>query len=331
MKDTDKTFIKKLQEQIPNNISNIDEVASTLGISYDAAYRRLTGKVSITLDEAVSLSKKFDISLNSLFEVNEQNSYLIRESKPISNISDFKSYFERLHKELSPLVGRDDASILFGARELPMFYFFEDPLLIRFKIFIWFTILKVTPLNKRINFNDFVISDPMIEAAQKVKKAYNNVNVTEVWSFGSINNVLQQLLYLYKMKQINQSDAILIGNALTKELKKIEEKTSMGSKQEKRNFELYSNELIMMNNSMIIRYKDKLSFGYPYALLRFFLINNQKACKAQETYIYEQMRHATCITNTSIKEHATFFNRKYDKIKQVLNVIDNEENKPLFL
>jgi plasmid maintenance system antidote protein VapI len=331
MKDTDKTFIKKLQEQIPNNISNIDEVASTLGISYDAAYRRLTGKVSITLDEAVSLSKKFDISLNSLFEVNEQNSYLIRESKPISNISDFKSYFERLHKELSPLVGRDDASILFGARELPMFYFFDDPLLIRFKIFIWFTILKVTPLNKRINFNDFVISDPMIEAAQKVKKAYNNVNVTEVWSFGSINNVLQQLLYLYKMKQINQFDAILIGNALTKELKKIEEKTSMGSKQEKRNFELYSNELIMMNNSMIIRYKDKLSFGYPYALLRFFLINNQKACKAQETYIYEQMRHATCITNTSIKEHATFFNRKYDKIKQVLNVIDNEENKPLFL
>jgi plasmid maintenance system antidote protein VapI len=331
MKDTDKTFIKKLQEQIPNNISNIDEVASTLGISYDAAYRRLTGKVSITLDEAVSLSKKFDISLNSLFEVNEQNSYLIRESKPISNISDFKSYFERLHKELSPLVGRDDASILFGARELPMFYFFDDPLLIRFKIFIWFTILKVTPLNKRINFNDFVISDPMIEAAQKVKKAYNNVNVTEVWSFGSINNVLQQLLYLYKMKQINQSDAILIGNTLTKELKKIEEKTSMGSKQEKRNFELYSNELIMMNNSMIIRYKDKLSFGYPYALLRFFLINNQKACKAQETYIYEQMRHATCITNTSIKEHATFFNRKYDKIKQVLNVIDNEENKPLFL
>ena len=311
MKNISDPFIIKLKEKIPKNISITDEVASILGINYDAAYRRLTGKVVFSINEAVHLSKKLDISLNELFEIGESNSYLIRETQPIKNLNDFYGYFESLHKELAPLANNDDASILFGARELPMFYLFHDPLLIRFKVFIWFSILNITPLNKRINFKNFIISDRMIKMSQKVGEIYNNINVTEMWSFGSINNILQQLFYLYNMRQINAADAKNICDNLKLELKEIERSTLNGTNSLKRKFKLYSNELIMMNNSMILKYKNKLHFGYPYALLRFFIIDNQKACKAQE--------------------HAAFFNKKYDKIKQVLAVINNEESKPLFL
>ena len=63
-----------------------------------------------------------------------------------------------------------------------------------------------------------------------------------------------------------------------------------------------------------------------------YLINvTQEACKDQELYIKEQMQHATCVSNTSTKEHAAFFNSKYDKIQQVIAVMNNEEHKPLFL
>ncbi len=331
MKNISKFFIIKLKEKIPKHISVTDEVASILGLNYDAAYRRLTGKVIFNINEVVLLSKTLDISLNELFEVGESNSYLIRETAPIKTLNDFYGYFESLYNELAPLANNDDASILFGARELPMFYFFNNPLLIRFKVFLWFSILKVTPLNNRINFKDFLITDKMIESAQKVGKAYNKINVTEIWSFGSINNVLQQLLYLYNMQQIDSYDAKNICKILIDEFKKIEESTFNINQNTERKFELYHNELIMMNNSMILKHKNKLHFGYPYALLKFFIIDNQKACRAQEIYIKEQMRHATCITNTSSKEHARFFNHKYAKIEQVLAIIDNEENKPLFL
>ena len=331
MRNISESFIVKLKDKIPTNISVTDEVASVLGMNYDAAYRRLTGKVTFSINEAVLLSKVFDISLNELFEVGESNSYLIRETPSVESLKDFYTYFENLNDQLTPLMNNDDASVLFGARELPMFYFFHNPLLIRFKVFVWFSILKVTPLNKRINFKDFVISDRMIASAQKVGKAYNNINLTEIWSFGAINNVLQQILYLYNMRQIDAVDAGIICEELKIELKKIEKSTLNGKKIKERKFELYSNELIMMNNSMILKYKNKLSFGYPYALLKFFIIKNQEACKAQETYIIEQMRYSTCITNTSTREHVTFFNHKYDKIKQVLAIINNEENKPVFL
>jgi len=331
MYSSNNVFIQKVKEKIPKNISVIDEVASMLGINYDAAYRRMNGKVAFNIDEVTLLAKKFDISLNELFEVGESNSYLVRETKPIESLNDFYGYFDSLYKELSPLENNPEASILFGARELPMFYFFNNPLLTRFKIYIWFTILKVTPLSKRIDFKDFIISDKMIESAKKVGKTYSNINLTEMWSFGATNNILQQLLYLYRMRQIEALDAVNICDSLKIELKKIEETTFNGIENKTRKFELYSNELIMMNNSMIFKYKDKMQFGYPYALLKFFIIDNQKACKAQETYIKEQMRYARCITNTSTKDHASFFNHKYDKINQLLAVINNEENKPLFL
>jgi hypothetical protein len=331
MNKTDLVFIELLQKKIPDNISMIDEVASILGINYDAAYRRLNAKVPFSLKESVTLSKKFDISLNKLFEVGEQQSYLVRETKPINTVNDFTNYLKNLSEEFKSLIGKEDASILFSARELPMFYFFHQPILTKIKIFIWFTILKVTPLNKRIHFSDFILTDAMIAIAKEVGEAYQKINVTEMWSFGAINNVLQQLLYLHDMRQIDVNDVEIICKALVVELKQVENNTLNGNNKNGRKYELYSNDLIMMNNSMILDYKGKLRFGYPYALLKFFVIENQEACKEQKAFILEQTRHATCLTNTSAKTHAQFFNYKYDKIARVLAVINNKENRPTFL
>lgn len=331
MNDTQKVFISILKEKIPFNISAIDEIASVLGVNYDAAYRRLTGKVAINLEESILLAKKFDISLNDLFKVGEANTYLIRESSTVKSIDDINIYLKKLFKELSYLVDREDDSILYNTRDLPMFYFFNNPLLIHFKVFIWFSILKADPLEKRTIFDNFKISDEIVLNALKIGGIYNRINVTEMWSYGAINNVLQQLIYFHKMRQISLENVVNICNALTQEIKKIENKTINGGRLGHRNYELYSNDLLMMNNSIILKSKDKIVFAYPYALLKYFRIENQKTCKLQENYILEQMQHATCISKASTREHTTFFNLKYDKIKQVLAVIKNEETKPVFL
>lgn len=331
MKKIDTAFIELLKKKIPNNISATEEIACTLGINYDAAYRRLNNKVSFNLNEIVLLAKKFDISLNRLFEVGDKLSYLVKSTYSIQNINDFKTYLKSLTTEMLPLTGKKDSSITFSARELPMFYFFEQPILIRFKIFIWFNILKVTPVNKRISFTNFVISEEMIGLAKEARETYNQINQVEMWSFGTLNNVLQQLLYLFRMRQLSLTEATEICDALTIEIKNVEAKTQTKNNSTLNSFTLYFNELFMMNNSIILKNKDKLRFAYPYALLKYFQIDNQEACREQEAYIIEQMRHAINLSNTSTKEHASFFNYKYDKIKQVLLVMQNEDEKPVFL
>jgi len=331
MKTIDEIFIDLLRHKIPKNISATEEIAATLGINYDAAYRRLNNKVSFNLKETVILSKKYDISLNKLYEVGESNSYMIKSSSPIQKIDDFGYYLTKFRDDLLPLAGKEDASITFSTRELPMFYFFEQPILIHFKMYIWFFILKETPISKRIHFQDFVISNKIIALAKSARKTYNDINTTEMWSFGALNNVLQQLIYLYRMQQISFDNAAEICQALILEIKNVEIKTQKREHSKFNSFKLYSNELFMMNNSMILKNKDKIRFTYPYALLKYFIINSQEACLEQEAYINEQKRHSIYISNTSTKEHALFFNDKFNRIEQALLVMKNEEEKPIFL
>lgn len=331
MNKIDQIFIDLLKQKIPENISATEVIAAALGINYDAAYRRLNNKVSFNLKETVILSKKYDISLNNLYEVGESNSYLIKSSKPIESLNDFSDYLAKVNDDLLPLVGKEDASITFSTRELPMFYFFEQSILIHFKMYIWLFILIKTPISKRIHFQDFVVSDDIIARARSARKTYDNINVTEMWSFGALNNILQQLLFLFRMQLISLENATEVCNALVLEIKNVEIKTQKREHSKVNSFKLYSNELFMMNNSMILKNKNKIRFTYPYALLKYFIINSQEACLEQEAYIDEQKSHSINVSSTSIKEHALFFNSKYEKIKQVLLVMKNEEEKPVFL
>ena len=57
-------FVNKIRALLPAEKSIFEEVSAVLNISYDAAYRRVNSKTSITLEEAVLLAKHFKISLN---------------------------------------------------------------------------------------------------------------------------------------------------------------------------------------------------------------------------------------------------------------------------
>lgn len=323
-------FIESIKNRISNNLSPIDEIADLLNLNYDAAYRRLNGKVSFSLDEAVQIAKKFDISLNELFTLGSTDSYVVTQSKSIINMNDINSYLENIYEEMKFLANRDDASVLFAAREFPMFYFFLDPILIKFKLYSWFYIQNIIPIKKRISFEHFTPTDSLINNAKKVGTLYNSINLTEIWSFGALNNVLQQLIYFFSIRQISYEEVESICMALTHKLKELEEYTS-NNHANPRKYQLYNNDVMMNNNAMVLNYKGLKKFAYPYTLLKFFTITDQKACTEQESYLINQLQYCTNITHTNIKEHSAFFNHKYDKISQCISVIRNKNNAPLFL
>ena len=76
-------FIKFLKAKSQDNTSFVDELASVLDIGYDAAYRRINNKTSLTLEESVKLARHYKISLNKLFEVGSQHTILAELSPGI--------------------------------------------------------------------------------------------------------------------------------------------------------------------------------------------------------------------------------------------------------
>jgi hypothetical protein len=317
-------FITTLKKSIPHLMSPVDGVANVLDISYDAAYRRISGRVPFSLSEAVKLAEYYKLSLNDYILSREFKSYVVRESQPIHNMDDFATYLRNVNSEIQHLVGREEAHILFASRELPMFYFFSDPLLVKLKIYLWNFLNNIHSPQERVPFSDFVIPDKMLKDALKLGKNYRKVNMTEIWSYGAVNNVIQQMIYLFKMRQFTPHDIHTMANALRNELKKLEKETLL-NKQTNRDYKMYFNEIVMNNNAIIITYKGVKKFYYPYTLLKFFVIDDQSACKEQENYLLSQLQYCVEVTNTNLEAHAHFFNSKYDKIDYMLNIIDSSD------
>ena len=71
-------FIQYLKEKAQDNTSFAEEIASVLDIGYDAVYRRINLKTSLSLEESVKLAKHYRISLNKLFEVGSQTSKVLK-------------------------------------------------------------------------------------------------------------------------------------------------------------------------------------------------------------------------------------------------------------
>lgn len=316
-------LLNNVLKKIDKNLSTVDNIANVLNINYDAAYRRLNGKVKLSLEEAVLLANHFNISLNELFCLKDKGSFTIKETEPINTIHDFGLYLQNVYNDLSILHNKPDSYVLFASREFPMFYFFNNEHLIKLKIYLWFNLLKITPVNKRIHYDEFIVTDKIIENAKKVGALYNKLNITEIWSVGALNNILMQIIYFNKLNQISLTESKIMMEELKNAVRKIEEKTFS----EEFNFQLYQNDIIMNNNAIIIDINGNKKFFYPYTLLKYFTISDPKACIEQENYIREQLLYCTKITRTNIKDHTLFFEDKFQKIDDAYQYIIHESNK----
>ena len=69
-------FFKYIKSKSNDNTSFVEEIAGVLDIGYDAAYRRVNLKTSISLEESVTLARHYKVSLNKLFEVGNQNTVI---------------------------------------------------------------------------------------------------------------------------------------------------------------------------------------------------------------------------------------------------------------
>ncbi len=327
----DNQLIESLKKNCNKNISFIDEVASVLDINYDAAYRRVNSKTKISLEDAIKLSKHFNVSLIELYNYDEQDKFIISKTKEIYTAEDLENYFNRLSKNLKVLKNNKSSSILYCAKDLPIYYTLKNDLLSKFKIYVWLYILNNNSENKYISFEKFTIPSSLLIAAHNAGKAYDNVEITEIWNYGIVNSIINQISYFYETKLLNYNNAIRICDDLMETINIIEKEVHLGQRSDtsRTKFNLYHNELLLLNNNILMKTKDQKMLISPYSLLRYYLIEDQKTCEKFETFMTEQIGFSKLISNTSIKETMLFFKPKKDRIEKLKDRIELIRQFPL--
>jgi hypothetical protein len=305
-------LLKNIRKRLSENESINDEIASILNISYDAAHRRVSGKSKFSIDETVQLAHHYNISLDSLFF--QKGKIIIEKTIEITNLAEMLEYFKKSAQNIEYLTKDPNTTLYYSAKDIPLFYFMDVSILSKFKVYVWLNLLN--PKTSSVTFENFVIDESFMEPMRKAKAVYEKVKVKEVWNDTTINSSLQQIMYFYEAGLLHIKSA----NALFSDLKRVVNNIKEKCKNE--DFDIYYNELILLNNNLLFDTNGKLTLFVPYTLLGYFITDNEESCQNVHNFFNQQIINSKPLNLSGIKEQNIFFNkviRKIDYYKEQLN------------
>lgn len=313
------TFIDYLKAELPENTSTIEAVATALGISYDAAHRRVSLKSKFSLDETIVLSKYFNLSLDRLFEATSSIFLTVEKTKNIETEMELQLYFEDSYNSLFPLLKQKNCSILYSAKDIPLFYNLDGNALSNFKYYVWLKLLN--PKLANISFENFAPISTLIEAGKKLGSLYKNLNTVEIWDITSINSTLKQIHFYFHAGQVSVNSALHLCGLLKKLIDEIALKLIDKSSE----FKLYYNELHLMNNNVLVKTQNAQMLYVPFTLLSYYKTSDKLTCKEAEDFLKKQLRNSKLLNTAGEKERNTFFNKIYAKIDALKKLIETTQ------
>jgi len=326
-----KEFIQSLKSNASNNTSFVDEVATVLDIGYDAAYRRINLKTNLTLKESVTLAKHFNISLNKLYEVGSQDTILAERSPRIINQEHLESYFTESINNLIPLTKLKSASIIYSAKDIPLFYTLKDSFLTRYKIFVWLKFTNKEMTKNKISFDDFIKTIPssLLEKAFELGTTYNYINIVEFWNDNTINGTIQQIIYYYESQLLSKELALKICDDLEDIVNHVEKQTiqqSIINSKNNASYNLYKSDLLTMSNIILVKTTHKKAIFIPYTVLEYLKIEHRDTCDIMEDFFERQMTNSKLLVHSGEKDRTLFFNKMHQKINKLRERITIDEN-----
>ncbi len=323
-------FISYLKSKVPDNTSFVDDIASVLDIGYDAAYRRINLKTSLSLEESVKLARHYKISLNNLFEVGNSNSILTEISQKPHNEQALELWFKQSLQNALPLTKVKDAVIIWSGKDLSLFRSLTDSYLTRYKMYVWLKDLNVEMAKNKISFDDWMETIPssLIQSAVDLGNIYKYINITELWSDNSINGTLQQVLYYFEAGLVSKDIALRICDDIDEVINNIETETiqqSINDQENEKFFHLYKHDLHNLTNAVMIITPLQKIFFYPFTVLSYFKVEHEDTCNMMYEFLQKQMSNSKLLATSGERDRIIFFKTIHQKISITKERINMEE------
>ena len=305
-------LLKAIQKKVQNK-SLLDEIAKVLGISYDAAHRRISLKSKFSIDETILLCNHFAIAMDTLFR--KENKYILDKTNTIKSITDFKAYLEKSISLLQPY-NNQNSCIYYSAKDIPLHYTLGGSLFSKFKIYVWLNILTS---DQNLSFENFIMDAPLLQESSRLVQIFETNKRIEIWNDTTINSSLQQMYYFYEAGLLHYNNALSIIEDIKNIILKIEEEV----RNDCSSFELFYNELLLLNNTVLFTNERQASFFIPHNMLSYYVTSDAKICNEEKEFIFNQLKNSMSISKAGKKDQKIFFNRMYQKIDFYTSKIKN--------
>jgi len=308
-------LLKAIRKQLSDHTSLISELASVLNISYDAAHRRISQKSKFTIEETVALCGHYKISMDKLFF--QDRKVIVEKTREIHSIEDMIAYFKHSSEKLQLLTSLAETKMYYSAKDIPLFYTADGTLLSKFKLYVWINLLNGN--KNQQSFEKFSIDGQLSEYTQTLKKVYESVEVHEIWNDTTINSTLQQILYFFESGLVSFQNAIALYDDLKAIIHKAEKKCLNDPL-----YNIYYNELLILNNNVLLTDNKKQSLFIPYTMLGYFITDDSETCSGTLRFFLNQIKNSKSLNVSGTKDRKQFFNKSLHKIDFYIARLKNE-------
>lgn len=319
-------FVQKLKENLPPNVGLAEEMADILEISTDSAYRRIRGETDLSIDEVYKLTKKYNISIDSIFS-NLGDTVTFAYTKLTDSAENFDKYLNRIYGHVKAIGSFSEKKITYIAEEVPLFYSFFSDKLTQFKLFYWQRSVLNVPDYQGKKFEFGVVPEHQVKLAMSALEEYKKIPSVEVWTNETIHTVLKQVeFYVDSGVFKNKNDALEIIEEIRSMAKYLEKCAETGRKEissKEENLLLYNSEVVLGTNCIYINTGPARYAYITFNTLNSLTTNNHEFCEETEHWVKNIIKKSTLISGVAEKQRFQFFSKMYKNIDNSFERIKN--------
>lgn len=315
-----------IKQKLPNNVLFTEEIADVLDVSYDASYRRIKGKTSLTFKEAVKLAKHYKISLNELYDLPSDNSLVINKNRFQDNIEGLIQFYKELTFYTKSFNLNHKTRVIYSAKDIPFYHIKTSNLYWKFRVYAYLNFSQSTFANSKTSFCNFKPKFSAIEEANNYREVLRQTEIIDIWSDTTINSSLHQIFYFFRTKMLRKEEALLLCDDIVSIIKDIElaVTSDMNVSNKKFTFDLYYSKLLNLNHTIFFKNEKKKGLLMPYSSFSHIKIEDSNICDEVDVYLQKQLQLAKKISGEAEIDRKVFFTTMYDKIEQLRSEINSK-------
>ncbi len=312
-----------LKEKLPAHLSLVEELGELLDLSADSVYRRIRGEKPIDLIELKKICEHYHLSLDQLLHL--QNESVLFEAPGMNKApGDFLEYMKAMLEQFRYFNSFTTKEIFYLCKDAPIWYFYLFPELAAFKTFFWSKTINNQPQlsNKTFSFAEFPYSD-CFAIGQQVLEEHNKINSVELWNLESIHSTINQIAYYRDAGNFQSAEDLkAVVDSFHQWLDHLQLQAEKGVKfmpgaaevSHKASIQFYVNELILGNNTMVIKLDQQSLSMVTYSVF-YYLFTKDPRFSAKAMGSFDTLlSRSTLISRTGEKDRNRFFNALREKV-----------------
>lgn len=304
----DKALLEAVKTKLPPHVNPVWFLMDVLSIGKEAAYRRLRGEVSLTLKEAILISKELGILLNEVMNIGSGKRYHYH-IYPIDFETPGQDDYKLLEAYLDNVrQGADDpwSQMAISTNTFPQQLYLRYKSIVKFAMFKW---IYLCGERRPKAYHEVKIEERMLQIFRDSRDVHHQIRST-YYIFDKLlcQSLIQDLRYFTSIGLLHAEDANVIRGEAHKLLNYMEQIAHAGQYENGNEVQMYVSD-IYFNKS----YYNLRAGQYHVSVIESCVLNSlastDKDCYLKmNDWIHSRRRLSTLISGSGEPHRVVFFN-----------------------